>query len=94
MWPPAGAKSWPATPSETLGPASTPTWRPWSGSASPPLVGEFNGRLKGRDQYWNRSAGAEAILQARAAVLSEDGRLTRYFAERPGNPCRRRQPVP
>ena len=57
------------------------------------LVGEFNGRVKGRDKYWNRSAGAEAILQVRAAVLSEDGRLTRYFAERPGNPYRRRQPV-
>ncbi len=53
------------------------------------LVGEFNGRVKGRDKYWNRSAGAEAILQVRAAVLSEDGRLTRYFAERPGNPYRR-----
>jgi hypothetical protein len=57
------------------------------------LVGEFNGRVKGRDKYWNRSAGAEAILQVRAAVLSEDGRLARYFAERPGNPYRRRQPV-
>jgi len=58
------------------------------------LVGEFNGRVKGRDKYWNRSAGAEAILQVRAAVLSEDGRLARYFAERPGNPFRRRQTVP
>jgi hypothetical protein len=57
------------------------------------LVGEFNGRVKGRDKYWNRSAGAEAILQVRAAVLSEDGRLARYFAERPGNPYRRRQTV-
>ena len=56
------------------------------------LVGEFNGRVKGRDKYGNRSAGAEAILQVRAAVLSEDGRLTRYFAERPGHPYRR-QPV-
>jgi hypothetical protein len=58
------------------------------------LVGEFNGRVKGRDKYWNRSAGAEAILQVRAALLSEDGRLTRYFAQRPGNPYRRRQAVP
>jgi hypothetical protein len=57
------------------------------------LVGEFNGRVKGRDKYWNRSAGAEAILQVRAAVLSEDGRLARYFSQRPGNPYRRRQPV-
>jgi hypothetical protein len=58
------------------------------------LVGEFNGRVKGRDKYWNRSAGAEAILQVRAAVLSEDGRLARYFAERPGNPFRRHQAIP
>jgi hypothetical protein len=57
------------------------------------LVGEFNGRVKGKDKYWNRSAGAEAILQVRAAVLSEDNRLARYFAERPGNPRRRRQRV-
>jgi hypothetical protein len=55
------------------------------------LVGEFNARVKGRDKYWNRSEGAEAILQVRAAVLSEDDRLARYFAERPGNPYRRHQ---
>jgi hypothetical protein len=55
------------------------------------LVGEVNGRVKGRDKYWNRSAGAEAILQVRAAVLSEDGRLARYFTERPGYAYRRRQ---
>jgi hypothetical protein len=54
------------------------------------LVGEFNARVKGRDKYWNRTAGAEAILQVRAAVLSEDQRLERYFAERKGNPYRRR----
>jgi hypothetical protein len=53
------------------------------------LVGEFNARVKGKDKYWNRSAGAEAILQVRAAVLSEDDRLTRYFTERPGDPYRR-----
>jgi hypothetical protein len=35
--------------------------------------------------------GAEAILQVRAAMLSEDQRLERYFAERPGNPYRRRR---
>ena len=57
------------------------------------LVGEFNGRVKGWDKYWNRSAGAEAILQVRAAVLSEDGRLGKYFAQRSGHPYRRRQTV-
>jgi hypothetical protein len=53
------------------------------------LVGEFNARVKGWDKWWNRGQGAEAILQVRAAVLSEDDRLRRYFAERPGNPYRR-----
>jgi hypothetical protein len=64
------------------------------------LVGEFNARVKGRDKWWNRPgdadprSGAEAILQVRAAVLSEDGRLRRYFAERRGHAYRRRQPAP
>jgi hypothetical protein len=55
------------------------------------LVGEFNARVKGWDKWWNRGEGAEAILQVRAAVLSEDDRLARYFAERPGHPYRRRR---
>jgi hypothetical protein len=55
------------------------------------LVGEFNARVKGRDKYWNRPEGAEAILQLRAAVLSEDDRLERFFAQRPGCPYRRRK---
>lgn len=55
------------------------------------LVGEFNARVKSRQKYWDRPDGAEAILQLRAAVLSEDDRLARFFAERPGNPRRRRK---
>lgn len=55
------------------------------------LVGQFNARVKSKQKYWNRGDGAEAILQLRAAFLSEDGRLDRYFAERPGSPYRRRQ---
>jgi hypothetical protein len=54
------------------------------------LVGEGNARVKGREKFWNRPEGAEAILQLRAAVLSEDDRLARFFAQRPGNPYRRR----
>ena len=54
------------------------------------LVGEFNARVKSREKFWNRPAGAEAILQLRAAVLSEDDRFARFFAQRPGNPHRRR----
>lgn len=58
------------------------------------LVGEFNARLKSPQKYWDRleGDGGEAMLQLRAAVLSEDDRLARHFAQRPGNPYRRRYP--
>ncbi len=55
------------------------------------LVGEFNARVKGREKLWNRPEGAEAILQVRAAVLSEDDRLGRHFTQRPGSPYRCRK---
>ncbi|QJW96985.1 hypothetical protein FTUN_4545 [Frigoriglobus tundricola] len=54
------------------------------------LVGDFNARVKSRQQFWNRPKGPEPILQ-RAAVLSEDERLDRFFAQRPGNPRRGRK---
>ena len=56
------------------------------------LVGQFNSRVKARNKFWNRGEGdgAETILQIRAAVLSEDDRLSRHFAERPGSPYRRK----
>jgi hypothetical protein len=63
---------------------------PTTSSLVESLVGEFNARVKGKQKHWNRPGGAEAILQVRAAYLSEDGRLQRYFAQRPGNPYRRR----
>jgi hypothetical protein len=52
--------------------------------------GEFKARVKGKQKHWNRPAGAEAILQVRAAYLGEEGGLERDFAERPGCPYRRR----
>jgi hypothetical protein len=55
------------------------------------LVAEFNARVKGPEKFWNRPAGAEAMLQVRAALLSEDDRLARHFAQRPGSPYRRRK---
>ena len=63
---------------------------PTTSSLAESLVGEFNARVKGKQKFWNRPAGAEAVLQVRAALLSEDGRLQRYFAQRPGSPYRRR----
>lgn len=62
---------------------------PTTSSLVESLVGEFNARVKGRSKFWNRPSGAEAILQVRAALLSEDGRLERYFAQRPGHASRR-----
>jgi hypothetical protein len=62
---------------------------PITSSLAESLVGEFNARLKSKQKYWNRPGGAEAILQLRAAVSSEDDRLARFFAQRPGNPYRR-----
>jgi hypothetical protein len=63
---------------------------PTTSSLAESLVGEFNARVKGKQKFWNRPGGAEAMLQVRAALLSEDGRLDRYFAQRPGSPYRRR----
>ena len=64
---------------------------PTTSSLVESLVGEVNARVKSKQKYWNRGAGAEAILQLRAAVLSEDGRLDSYLGERSGSPYRRRQ---
>lgn len=63
---------------------------PTTSSLGESLVGQFNARVKSRQKFWNRPGGAEAILQVRAALLSEDDRLERYFAARPGSCYRRR----
>jgi hypothetical protein len=47
-------------------------------------VKEINYRIKGTEMFWNNPQGAEAILQIRAARLSDDGRLPRFLAGRPG----------
>jgi hypothetical protein len=48
------------------------------------LVKEVNYRVKGTEMFWNNPAGAEAILQVRAAALSDDDRLSKYLHNRPG----------
>lgn len=48
------------------------------------LVKEINLRVKGTEMFWNDPDGAEAILQVRAAALSEDDRLENYLLSRPG----------
>lgn len=53
------------------------------------LVKEMNYRVKGTEMWWNDPEGAEAILQVRAAGLSDDQRLTRHLDQRPGSPFTR-----
>lgn len=57
-----------------------PTTSAWMESA----VKEMNYRIKGTEMFWNNPDGAEAILQIRAASLSDDDRLARFLAHRPG----------
>jgi hypothetical protein len=52
------------------------------------LVKEFNYRVKGSEKFWNRGQNAEAILQIRGAVLSEDDRLWKHIQNRPGSMTR------
>lgn len=58
-----------------------PTTSAWMESA----VKEINFRTKGTEMFWNNPAGAEAILQIRSASLSDDDRLARFLARRPGS---------
>lgn len=54
------------------------------------LVKEMNYRVKGTEMFWNDPEGVEAILQVRAAALSDDDRLSKYLRHRPGCPFIRR----
>ena len=58
------------------------------------LVKEINYRVKGTEMYWNNPEGAEAILQVRAAALSDDDRLSKHLHRRPGCPFTRRPKLP
>jgi hypothetical protein len=60
---------------------------PWTTSHVESAVKIFNRRVKGSEKFWCE-AGAEAILQLRAAFLSEDGRLDRHLKQRPSSPFR------
>ena len=57
------------------------------------LIKEFNRRVKGTEKFWNRPLGAEAILQVRAAQLSDGDQLAHFIQRRPGNLHYRRNPA-
>ncbi len=60
-------------------------------SAVESLIKEFNYRVKGTEKFWDNPEGAEAILQVRAAVLSDDHRLAKHVEARPGSAFRRQR---
>jgi hypothetical protein len=53
------------------------------------LVKEMNYRVKGSEKFWNDGSPGEAILQVRAALLSDDDRLAVHIRQRPGSPYAR-----
>lgn len=55
------------------------------------LIKEINYRVKGTEKFWDNPEGAEAILQLRAAVLSDDNRLRTFIMSRPGSATRCRE---
>ena len=56
---------------------------PVSSSAIESRIKEINDRVKGTEKFWNRPAGAEHILQVRAAALSDDDKLSAWISEPP-----------
>ena len=57
------------------------------------LIKEINYRVKGTEKFWDNPEGAEAILQLRAAALSDDNRLQTFIVNRPGSATRRPEDV-
>jgi hypothetical protein len=53
---------------------------PVSSASVESTIKQVNRRVKGSEKFW-LAGGGEAVLQVRAAHLSEDGRAERYWAE-------------
>ena len=57
-------------------------------------VKQLNQRVKGSEKFWNDDQNAEAMVQLRAAWLSDDEAFAKRLQTRPGHPhARPRQPV-
>jgi hypothetical protein len=55
-------------------------------------VKQLNQRVKGSEKFWNDDENGEAVLQLRAAWLSDDEALSVHLQNRPGHPYPR--PLP
>jgi hypothetical protein len=53
------------------------------------LIKQFNQRVKGTDKFWIEG-GAEAVLQVRAAYVSQDDRALEHYGHRPLSRAARR----
>ncbi len=59
---------------------------PVTSSLAESLVKQVSKRVKGTEKFWNNGPSGEAILQVRAAVLSDDERLRHWIFNRPISP--------
>jgi hypothetical protein len=59
---------------------------PVSGSLVESLIKQINLRGKGSEQFWT-NGGLEAVLQVRAAYLSQDDRADAFYKNRPRGPA-------
>lgn len=68
---------------------------PVTSSLAESLVKQISKRVKGTEKFWDDGRRGEAILQIRAACISQDNRLDRFIRNRPISPhsprCRPRQ---
>jgi len=70
---------------------------PVTSSLAESLVKQISKRVKGTEKFWDDGPRGEAILQIRAAFISQDERLARFIRNRPISPhsprCRPRNAV-
>ena len=70
---------------------------PVTSSLAESLVKQISKRVKGTEKFWDDGPRGEAILQIRAAVISQDQRLARFLRDRPISPysprCRKSSPA-
>jgi hypothetical protein len=56
---------------------------PTTSSLAESLVKQVSKRVKGTEKFWNDGVSGEAILQLRAAVISDEDRLAKWVQNRP-----------